>query len=285
MTGSCVKLYYSELKQRIGELGDAPARARRRSRATTSPGCRRGSVLYYGAPVALADDRGGLVADPAQHHLRAHPAAARASRAERGRRGLPAQRRPARAPGGHPPLLRRARLASRRCASSRRSSTARSGASSPRWACSRCGCPRRRAASGSAAPTPCSCSRSSDAGWCRARWSGAICWRTAVDGAARGESVVGGVDALDPRGGPLLVEHFDALDALVVLRADGVYRARPALAARASRSPRRSIRTRRSAHAARAAAGRADRRRRAARAAAARGRRARRRRSCSASPR
>ena len=38
-----------------------------------------------GAPVALADDRGRLVADPAQHHLRAHPGAARASRAERGR--------------------------------------------------------------------------------------------------------------------------------------------------------------------------------------------------------
>ena len=45
-----------------------------------------------------------------------------------------------------------------------------------------------------------------------------------IDGAGSGETVVGGVDQLDPRGGPVLVEHFGALDALVVLRADGVYR-------------------------------------------------------------
>src|SRR5262245_8656318 len=48
-----------------------------------------------------------------------------------------------------------------------------------------------------------------------------------IDGAARGETVVGGVDTLDPRGGPLLVEHFAALDAPVVLRADGVFRVDP----------------------------------------------------------
>jgi len=45
-----------------------------------------------------------------------------------------------------------------------------------------------------------------------------------IDGAGSGETVVGGADQLDPRGGPVLVEHFGALDALVVLRADGVYR-------------------------------------------------------------
>jgi alkylation response protein AidB-like acyl-CoA dehydrogenase len=48
-----------------------------------------------------------------------------------------------------------------------------------------------------------------------------------IDGAARGETVVGGVDAFDPRGGPLVVEHFAALDALAVLRADGVWRVDP----------------------------------------------------------
>ena len=48
-----------------------------------------------------------------------------------------------------------------------------------------------------------------------------------IDGAGNGETVVGGVDALDPRGGPVLVEHPGALDALVVLRADGVFRVDP----------------------------------------------------------
>jgi alkylation response protein AidB-like acyl-CoA dehydrogenase len=48
-----------------------------------------------------------------------------------------------------------------------------------------------------------------------------------IDGVAAGRTVVGGVDALDPRGGPVLVEHFAALDALVVLRADGVFRLDP----------------------------------------------------------
>ena len=45
-----------------------------------------------------------------------------------------------------------------------------------------------------------------------------------IDGAGSGETVVGGVDAFDARGGPVLVEHPAALDALVVLRADGVFR-------------------------------------------------------------
>src|SRR5215831_8815026 len=48
-----------------------------------------------------------------------------------------------------------------------------------------------------------------------------------IDGAGCGETVVGGVDALDPRGGPVLIEHLAALDALVVLRADGVFRVDP----------------------------------------------------------
>jgi alkylation response protein AidB-like acyl-CoA dehydrogenase len=48
-----------------------------------------------------------------------------------------------------------------------------------------------------------------------------------IEGAARGEAVVGGLDAFDPRGGPLLVEHFAALDALVVLRPEGVFRVDP----------------------------------------------------------
>ncbi|HEX5064745.1 MAG TPA: acyl-CoA dehydrogenase family protein [Myxococcota bacterium] len=48
-----------------------------------------------------------------------------------------------------------------------------------------------------------------------------------IDGAARGETAVGGIDLLDPRGGPVLVEHLGALDALVVLREGGVYRLDP----------------------------------------------------------
>ena len=48
-----------------------------------------------------------------------------------------------------------------------------------------------------------------------------------IEGAGQGEVVVGGVDLLDSRGGPLLIEHLAALDALVVLRADGVFRVDP----------------------------------------------------------
>jgi alkylation response protein AidB-like acyl-CoA dehydrogenase len=45
-----------------------------------------------------------------------------------------------------------------------------------------------------------------------------------VPGAAGGEVVVGGLDAVTP---PLLVEHLDALDVLLVLRSDGVHRVDP----------------------------------------------------------
>jgi len=48
-----------------------------------------------------------------------------------------------------------------------------------------------------------------------------------IDGVADGRVVVGGVDALDPRGGPTVIEHLAALDVLVVLRADGVFRLDP----------------------------------------------------------
>ena len=48
-----------------------------------------------------------------------------------------------------------------------------------------------------------------------------------VEGAASGASVVGGVDALDPDTGPVLVEHLDFLDALLVLRPEGVFRVAP----------------------------------------------------------
>ncbi len=45
-----------------------------------------------------------------------------------------------------------------------------------------------------------------------------------VDGAADGSAVVGGLDLLAGAGQPLLVEHLDACDALLVLRPEGVYR-------------------------------------------------------------
>jgi alkylation response protein AidB-like acyl-CoA dehydrogenase len=59
-----------------------------------------------------------------------------------------------------------------------------------------------------------------------------------VPGAGAGEVVVGGVE--QPRAGtdPVLVEHFEELDALLVLRADGVYRVDPKrLAARSVGAP------------------------------------------------
>ena len=48
-----------------------------------------------------------------------------------------------------------------------------------------------------------------------------------VEGAATGECVVGGLDLLGERSDPVLVEHLSYLDALVVLREDGVYRLAP----------------------------------------------------------
>jgi alkylation response protein AidB-like acyl-CoA dehydrogenase len=48
-----------------------------------------------------------------------------------------------------------------------------------------------------------------------------------VKGAATGEAVVGGLDQWHTTG-PLLVEHLGAIDALVCLRRDGVYRVDPA---------------------------------------------------------
>ena len=48
-----------------------------------------------------------------------------------------------------------------------------------------------------------------------------------VAGAASGETVVGGLDLLGESSEPVLVEHFEHLDALLVLRADGVYRLDP----------------------------------------------------------
>ncbi len=50
-----------------------------------------------------------------------------------------------------------------------------------------------------------------------------------VDGAATGETIVGGLDLLGPSDDPILVEYFDVLDVLLVLRDDGVYRVDPAV--------------------------------------------------------
>lgn len=48
-----------------------------------------------------------------------------------------------------------------------------------------------------------------------------------VDGAGAGAAVVGGLDLVRGSEGPLLVEHYDALDVLLVLREDGVERLDP----------------------------------------------------------
>ena len=47
-----------------------------------------------------------------------------------------------------------------------------------------------------------------------------------VKGAGTGESVVGGLDRWDPSG-PVLLEHLEALDVLLVLRRDGLFRLDP----------------------------------------------------------
>lgn len=48
-----------------------------------------------------------------------------------------------------------------------------------------------------------------------------------IDGAATGDSVVGGVDLCGPQSDPVLVEHLESLDVLLVLRPDGIYRIDP----------------------------------------------------------
>jgi alkylation response protein AidB-like acyl-CoA dehydrogenase len=48
-----------------------------------------------------------------------------------------------------------------------------------------------------------------------------------IEGAATGEVVVGGLDLVAGETGPILIEHRDSLDALLVLRRDGVFRIDP----------------------------------------------------------
>ena len=48
-----------------------------------------------------------------------------------------------------------------------------------------------------------------------------------IDGAATGETVVGGIDLCAGNPEPILIEHLDSLDALLVLRPDGIERIDP----------------------------------------------------------
>ncbi|MCE2391432.1 MAG: acyl-CoA/acyl-ACP dehydrogenase, partial [Proteobacteria bacterium] len=48
-----------------------------------------------------------------------------------------------------------------------------------------------------------------------------------VDGAASGEAVVSGLDLLAGQPEPIMIEHFDEMDALLAVRGDGVYRIDP----------------------------------------------------------
>jgi len=59
-----------------------------------------------------------------------------------------------------------------------------------------------------------------------------------VDGAASGDAVVGGLDLRGSQGTPCVLEHLASLDALVVLRTEGVFRVDPkALEARSVETP------------------------------------------------
>jgi alkylation response protein AidB-like acyl-CoA dehydrogenase len=59
-----------------------------------------------------------------------------------------------------------------------------------------------------------------------------------VPGAGAGEVVVGGIEQLQSGSDPVLVEHHDQLDVLLVLRRDGVYRVDPKrLSARSTGTP------------------------------------------------
>jgi len=45
-----------------------------------------------------------------------------------------------------------------------------------------------------------------------------------IEGAAAGETVVGGVDLCGPQSDPILIEHLESLDVLIVLRPEGLFR-------------------------------------------------------------
>jgi alkylation response protein AidB-like acyl-CoA dehydrogenase len=48
-----------------------------------------------------------------------------------------------------------------------------------------------------------------------------------VEGAATGESVVGGIDLLGDHADPILLEYFESLDTLIALRPEGIYKIDP----------------------------------------------------------
>jgi alkylation response protein AidB-like acyl-CoA dehydrogenase len=48
-----------------------------------------------------------------------------------------------------------------------------------------------------------------------------------IEGAATGETVVGGIDLMGEHPDPILLEHFECLDVLLALRPDGLYRIDP----------------------------------------------------------
>ena len=207
-------------------------------------------------------DRGGHVADPAQHHRRAAARPARESRRCRcmnfdltddqdalrdGIRSLCEGRFPMkRVRGG----LRPVGVAT----------------SSPKRACSRC------APTASVGPTPRSCSRSSGA----ALVPGPLVW-----GVPRGTALVDGVVGgrrTCRTAAPSMVEHLDALDALLVARRRRSSASSPARRSTGRAARRgRSTRSRRSTGSTQLPDGRARRRRRPGGAVAAGGRRAHRR--------
>ncbi len=45
-----------------------------------------------------------------------------------------------------------------------------------------------------------------------------------IEGAATGDTVVGGIDLCGPQAGPILIEHLDSIDVLIVLRPEGIFR-------------------------------------------------------------
>ena len=107
--GSVFKLAYTGAAPAARRPRHAPARPGvaldRRPRRPAERPSRAGALLR-----ALADDRRGHVADPAQHRRRARARPAEGALS----RGLRAHRRPGRAPGGDPRVLRRPLPARRR---------------------------------------------------------------------------------------------------------------------------------------------------------------------------
>src|SRR5439155_7594743 len=207
------------------------ARARGRRRAAGS------GVRVPGTPVALDVDRRGLLADPAQHHLRADPWAAQGTALEDTVDFQLSEDQEALRAGIRSFCAGRVSIDALRELEKQGFDRALWGELAEMGVFS---LRQSEAAGGVGLGSADAVIVFAELG--RRLVPGPLAWThlaaDLVKGAAAGEAVVGGIEQLRPSNDPVLVEHLDQLDALIVLRGDGVYRVDPKrISARAAGTP------------------------------------------------